>query len=80
MAGKLTLKLWLGFCFREKKILVFTYGGTMDRNYFLTRYEIDCLDRTLEELILLYPLVPLAQIRADMAEILENCPEMRNLD
>lgn len=52
----------------------------MDRNYFLTRYEIDCLDRTLEELILLYPLVPLAQIRADMAEILENYPEMRNLD
>lgn len=41
----------------------------MDRNYFLTRYEIDCLDRTFEELILMYPLVPPAQIQADMESI-----------
>lgn len=44
----------------------------MDKYYFLTRYEIDCLERTLEELIQFYPLVPVAQIEADMAEIREN--------
>ncbi len=52
----------------------------MDRYYFLSRYEIDCLERNFEELTLIYPLVPPAQIRADMIEVLENCPEMRNLD
>lgn len=52
----------------------------MNKHYFLSRYEIDCLERTLEDLIRLYPLVPVAQIEADMAEIRENCPEMRNLD
>ncbi len=52
----------------------------MDRHYFLSQYEIDCLERTLEELIQLYPLVPIAEIQTDMAEIQENCPEMRNLD
>jgi hypothetical protein len=52
----------------------------MSRDYFLSRYEIDCLDRTFEELILMYPFVPPAQIQSDMIEILENCPEMRNLD
>jgi len=50
----------------------------MDKYYFLTHYEIDCLERTLEELIQIYPLVPIAQIQADMDEIRENCPEMRN--
>ncbi len=52
----------------------------MSKYYFLSRYEIDCLERTLEELIQFYPLVPVAQIEADMTEIRENCPEMRNLD
>ena len=41
----------------------------MDKYYFLTRYEIDCLERTLDELIQLYPLVPIAQIESDMIEI-----------
>lgn len=52
----------------------------MDRYYFLSRYEIDCLERTFEELIFLYPLVSAEQIRADITEINQNCPEMRNLD
>lgn len=52
----------------------------MDKYYFLTRYEIDCLERTLEELIQLYPLAPITQIEGDMVEIHENCPEMGNLD
>ncbi len=52
----------------------------MDRYYFLTLYEIDCLERNLEELILRYPNVSPIQIQRDMAEIQENCPEMRNLD
>ncbi len=51
----------------------------MDKYYFLTHYEIDCLERTFEELIRLYPLIPVQQIEADMAEIREICPEMRNL-
>lgn len=51
----------------------------MDKYYFLSRYEIDCLERSLEELTQMYPLVPIAQIKADMVEIHENCPEMRNL-
>lgn len=63
------MKLWLGFCFKEKRILVFTYGGKMDRYYFLSRYEIDCLERTIEEMIQLYPLVPVAQIEADRVEM-----------
>lgn len=41
----------------------------MDRYYFLSRYEIDCLERTIEELTLMYPLVPIAQIESDMVEI-----------
>ena len=41
----------------------------MDRDYFLSRYEIDCLDCTIEELILIYPLISPAQILADMEEI-----------
>lgn len=52
----------------------------MNRDYFLTHYETDCLDRTLEELIFLYPLVPPAQILADMLEIRRNCPEDFNLE
>lgn len=41
----------------------------MDRNYFLSRYEIDCLDRTLEELGLLYPNVPLTELEQDQSLI-----------
>ncbi len=41
----------------------------MDKYYFLTLYEIDCLERTLEELIQMYPLVAIEQIEADMTEI-----------
>jgi hypothetical protein len=41
----------------------------MDKYYFLTRYEIDCLERSIEELILIYPHVPSIQIRQDMIEI-----------
>ncbi|HEY8271127.1 MAG TPA: hypothetical protein VIG33_09595 [Pseudobdellovibrionaceae bacterium] len=52
----------------------------MDKYCFLTRYEIECLERTLEEMIQLFPLVPIAQIESDMVEIQENCPEMGNLD
>jgi hypothetical protein len=52
----------------------------MDKYYFLSKYEIDCLERSLEELIQVYPLIPVAQIKTDMAEIHENCPETRNLD
>jgi hypothetical protein len=43
-----------------------------------SQYEIDCLERTFEELIRLYPLIPVQQIEADMAEIREIRPEMRN--
>lgn len=49
--------------------MVFTYGGMRDKYYFLTRYEIDCLERTLKELVELYPLVPIVQIEADMDEV-----------
>lgn len=52
----------------------------MDKYYFLTRYEIDCLERTLEELIRLYPHVPIAQLESDMVEIQENRPEIRSLE
>lgn len=41
----------------------------MGKYYFLSRYEIDCLERTLDELIQLYPLVPIAEIEADMVEV-----------
>ncbi len=52
----------------------------MDRHYFLSQYETHCLERTFDELILMYPLVSPAQIRAYMVEIRENCPEAENLD
>ena len=52
----------------------------MDKYYFLSRYEIDCLERSLEELIRLYPYVPIVQIETDITEIHKNCPEIRDLD
>lgn len=50
----------------------------MDKYYFLSRYEIDCLERTLGEVIQLYPHVSIAQIESDIAEIQKNFLETRN--
>jgi hypothetical protein len=75
MAGKPIWSRLLGFCFLEKGTLAFTFGGTMDKYYFLTHYEIDCLERTLDELIQMYPLVPIAQIESDMIQIQEMLME-----
>jgi hypothetical protein len=36
------------------------------------------MERTLKELVQMYPLVPIEQIEKDMAEIQRSCSEIRN--